>query len=186
MLTIDKKYKPELIASEDITREDICDPYFDASADKIVATNGAALVTVPAKAEAERSGYIACEAFPESRKVAKKAKLAEMTFTAVGAADRGRRFVPWRHVVPSIRPGDEGTVTIGLDAALLKKLADALGANDGRVVLTIQLPEKGRQMLDAIVVQPLPDRTPMSYSAYSDETAPLGILMPCDTLDRTR
>jgi hypothetical protein len=186
MLTIDKKYKPELIASDDITREHICDPYFDASANKVVATNGAALVAVPVKAEAERSGYITCETFPESRKAAKKAKLAEATFTAIGTADRGRRFMSWRHVVPATRPGDEGTITIGLDAALLKRLADALGANDGRVVLTIAIPEKGRQMLDPIVVLPLPDRTPATYSTYSDDAAPLGILMPCGVLDRSR
>jgi len=182
---INSKYKLDTIASKDTTREHFCDPYLDAEAEKLVATDGHRLIVVPVELEADTSGFIARDVLAEGRKLAKKARLAEVVLEgkqklsngAVFPTNQERHFPPWRAAVPDFQPGDKGTLTVGLDVRYLKELADALGCKDGAVVITIRLPPKGADALDPILVQALAPREKTTLTDYRDPDA-FAVLMP--------
>lgn len=172
-MKINKTFKPELIASTDDTRYTITAPYLEG--DRVIATNGMAMVVLPIEREEnDTDGHIQSEAFKTARKQLKN--LSESQFVANGqityadgstaprVKDMGN-FPQWKQVVPPIdRPVG---FKVALDAELLLKLADALGAmpdenkKNGKIVtLTF------KNELSAIVVTPHTD------------TKAMGILMP--------
>lgn len=189
MLKLDKQYKPELVACDDEYRFAIIDPYFDSAEGKLVSTNGISLVAVPVASEGETSGYVSRQALVDGRKLAKKEKQAEVCVSggAVNVLNNGARypvsqersFPPWRKVVPSYRPGSEGTVTVSLDVKALSRVVEALGSTDSRALLVIPAPESNGEVLDGIVVIPA-GKAPEKFADYSDTA--IGVLMPCRTL----
>lgn len=190
-MKIETKYKPEIIASKDITREYLCDPYLDADAGKVVATDGHRMIVVPAGADGDSSGFVSSEAFVEGRRLAKKAKVFDYVIEgreklsngAVYTTEQGRKFPPWKSVVPEHQPGDEDTVTFGLNARYLKELVDALGGKEN-VVFTVKVPKHREEMLDPILVQvdkPYVKKV-VSWEDYRDPPA-FGVLMPAKVVD---
>lgn len=142
-MKMDKRYRPELIASKDETRSMLLEPWLDVVNKVVVASNGHMLVAVPVETgEGDTTGVMPSEALKAGRKAAKG--LAEVEIAANGAATttsgasfvrKDMNFVPWQAVVPSYRKGDKDTITIFFDANYLKQLVDALGC-DGLVSLT--------------------------------------------------
>ncbi len=102
---------------------------------KLVATDGHILAVIPVEATKEEAGLISPDVLKEARKAApKKSDQAEVTCNGTLSLPDGRvyprpelqglKFPTWRAVLPK---NDGHTFTIGLNAALLQRLADALG-----------------------------------------------------------
>ncbi len=172
-MKIAKHYRPELLVSKGKEPNPLLtDPYLDAKADRIVATNGHALVALPVETKkAERSRYLACSLLEAARKLGDDDVPAEIQdqeiveFGVLWPAAQERTFPDWKSLVPKLRRGDPGTTTIALNARLLKSLADAMGTGGG-VMLTMEV----GNALGPILVQPmLPD------------PEELGLLMPMQT-----
>jgi hypothetical protein len=147
---IDPKYRPEACVRSDGERLNLSAPYLDVNLRRVVATDGRMLVAVPVEVEPrDASGFIG----PSQLDIAR---------------DRQPRgtFPDWTAIVPPFREGQDGTVTIGLSAALLSSLADALGC-DGR-----------RQV--ALTWKPDEPFAPMLVRAAETDAHPdaLGLLMP--------
>jgi hypothetical protein len=115
-MKMDPKFKPQLCTADPKDRLDLSAPWLDAKARRVVATDGHMLISIPVEVEeSEESRYV-----------------GEMP------APLGR-FVKWRKALPRVKPREKGTATIGLSAIYLHAIAKALGAEDGRVVLTFRL-----------------------------------------------
>lgn len=117
----------------------------DEEQPQLVATDGCILAVVPVDATKDEAGLISPDVLKEARKAApKKAEQAEITCNGTLSLPDGRvyprpdleglKFPTWRAVLPK---NDGHTFTIGLNAELLQRLADALG-NDV-VTLTFNL-----------------------------------------------
>src|SRR6185369_16327610 len=142
-MRIDPRYRPELCVSEDETRYQIMDPFFDAAAGKVVATNGHMMILLPATTEeGEASGYVepaggsdvaerlrdfAREQARAARRLARDVAELLGPPKIVPAAD-DRRFPDWKFVLPKFQEGDPGTVSVALSAAYLASIAKAIGA----------------------------------------------------------
>lgn len=134
-MKLDRRLRPELVASEDETRYQIEAPYLDAEHKVLVATNGWALVAVPVEvAEGEISRYVGREILALARRKS-ACDAIEITGDTLPSGhvlptDQDRKFPAWREVLPAKKPGDPGTVTIGLDATQLRAIGLALGERD--------------------------------------------------------
>jgi hypothetical protein len=167
---IAKRYRPELLVSKGKEANPILmDPYLDAKEDRIVASNGHALVALPVETEkGERSRYLACSLLQAARGLGEPEVPAEIKdqeiveYGVLWPTPQERTFPDWPSLVPKFHRGDEGTTTVSLNPRLLKALADAM-ASRGGVALTFQPGDVG-----PILVQPLSSPAP-------DE---LGLLMP--------
>lgn len=133
-MKIDRRLRPERVVSTDDTRYQIEDPYLDVEHKVLVATNGWALVALPVEvAEGETSRYVGCRLLDMARTVSPDEEI-EILGDQVGPdgpswpTDQDRKFPAWREVLPKKKPGDPGTVTVGLDATQLRAIALALGA----------------------------------------------------------
>jgi hypothetical protein len=170
-MKIAKHYRPELLVSKGKEPNPLLtDPYLDAKAERIVATNGHALVALPVETEkAERSRYLSCSLLEAARKLGDDDVPAEIRdqeiveFGVLWPAAQERTFPAWETLLPKHRRGDAGTTTITLDAKLLKALADAMGTGGG-VRLTVQLGEAEAPIL----VQP----------CFGPDPEEVGLLMP--------
>jgi hypothetical protein len=167
---INKRYRPELLVSKGKEANPILmDPYLDAKEDRIVASNGHALVALPVETEkGERSRYLACSLLQAARGLGEPEVPAEIKdqeiveYGVLWPTPQERTFPDWPSLVPKFHRGDAGTTTVSLNPRLLKALADAM-ASSGGVALTFQPGDGG-----PILVQPLSSPDP-------DE---LGLLMP--------
>jgi hypothetical protein len=179
-------YKPDAVVSREKDRPHLQHPYLDVAAERIVATDGKRLVTVPVDCdEGEVSGHIASDLLKVARKTNRKELVAqirerrevvpqaiEWPCNVVG------EFPAWREIIPGFRPGDAGTITIGVNARLLAGIAAALGT-EGQVALTFRLDSidaeaPGRGLEPQILVR----------SVFAPQEGELGVLMPI-LLDRT-
>ncbi len=145
-MKINKRFKPELCVSKDPERFQLHDPYLDVKEGRLFATDGAMLVSLPVETDVdERSRYIAAPLCKVARQLGDKLALAEIVGDEIRPSgvlwpleDMGKKFPPVTEVIPKFRPGDPGTITIGIDARRLRKLADAIGA-EGQVWITKEL-----------------------------------------------
>jgi hypothetical protein len=166
------RYRPEACVHKDIEeRFNLVDPYLDVAAGVVVATDGHRLVAVPVETDPnDVSGYVSRELFKIARRKVKLGPAAIedraeiMTTGIVWPTEQAREFPEWRKVVPRWDERTPGTVTIALNATLLKGLADALGG-DGIVALTMKLDES--------------ESAPFLVRALGGERGELGLLMPC-------
>ena len=168
-MKFDPKYKPELCASKDETRPNMCHVELDVKEKRMVATNGHCMVVVPVTVEEhDTSGPISKDALVAARKLAKNTNgdaciKANGSLAVHGATfDRpeARQFPPVDQVIPPDRKA-----TISFSAKYLKEIADALGSKDGVVTLAID------GDCDAITVW-----SGISKGAKGD---PFAVLMPC-------
>jgi hypothetical protein len=151
---IDRRYKPELCVEREGFRSELADPYFDPAHAEVVATDGHLLISVPAAVEpGDAPGYVSDR-------------------HEFGAP---RKFPAWRSkALPTWREGDEGTVSVCLNATFLLRLARALDARERQVVLTFRV-RKGEASKDPILVR-------ARGTAWDDTTEgdpeAFGLLMP--------
>jgi hypothetical protein len=195
-MKIDTKYETERLVSKDPTHLHLQNLHYDLQKQRLVVTNGHALAMVPVTPdEGDASGWVSIDALKAARKAAGGRSEAEIHANGSLAISDGvtfprpnveTAFPPYEQVVPDYRQGSPGTVTIGLNAALLLELAKALGAHKKKsgpmIYLTIKLPKAigpdipkkpntSSLMLDAML-------DPVVISAGEDERA-IGVIMPC-------
>jgi hypothetical protein len=167
---IAKRYRPELLVSKGKAANPILtDPYLDAKAERIVATNGHALVALPVETEKdERSRYLACSLLNAARGLGEPevpAEIEEQELVEYGVlwpAAQERTFPDWASLMPKFRRGDAGTASLALNPTLLRALAGAMDSGGG-VALTFLLTDGEAPIL----VQPL-----------SPDPGELGLLPP--------
>jgi len=173
-MRIDPTHHPELAVSRDSTRAREAQPYLDADAKVIVATNGCMLVVLPAEIDGlDRSGYVPGEAFVTARKIAKKTRCDSSielspTQATVGGITYGRQegvFDEWSKVLPK-KPNN--TFEVSLNPHLLARLASSMGVGKEQGI-TLRLDVNDPEM-------------PISVRRLDDlETSPRvphGMLMP--------
>jgi hypothetical protein len=187
-MLINTKCKIEAMASSDANRYglnavalDLSDPTKPLA----VATNGSALACVPVELEpGDTEGMVPCAALSEARKAARKAETVSVKANGHveyqgkagtvsmprpydGPTEGIKVFPNWREVVKDPKGS---VVRIGIDAAMLLVLAEAIGAGSKggtHVAITIQLDSNGRPTLDAMKVEPT-----------TGTTAAWGVIMP--------
>lgn len=197
-MKIDTRYETERLVSKDATRPHLHNLHYDKGNQKLVATNGHAMAVVPVvPSDDDVAGWVTPDAMRAARKAAGKMSSGEIhangalavkdgpTFPRPGALGVG--FPPYEAVIPGYRQGDAGTVTVGIDAALLLELAKTLGAHKttqgcALVHLTIKLPDVTyrpdiipvREETEHLVLGEMLD--PMVVSVGNDPA--VGIIMP--------
>jgi DNA polymerase III sliding clamp (beta) subunit (PCNA family) len=158
-MKLDIKYKPELCVSKDFTRPQLANCHLAVEDNRIVATNGHIIISLPCEASGDDvTGPISSEALVAARKLAKKAKEDSLGIDANGKyvlsdgstvpRTEAPDFPPYKQVIPSYE--EEETVTFGINAELLATLQKAIGAD--YVKVTVKLPRKREKMLDPILV----------------------------------
>ena len=172
-MKIARHYRPEACASKDKERFGLTDPYLDVEGRAVVATDGYRMVAIPVEVDDQDvSGYVARDLLKVARKKCKKedfeAEIRERKELVPQGIeyppDDARTFPDWRKVLPSFSEGEPGTVTIGLNANLLKGIADALGGA-GVVALTVKV--------DSL------ETSPIRVRALSGNEREIAVLMPC-------
>jgi hypothetical protein len=127
-MKLDPKYHPERCISTDDDRWNLSAPYLDKERGKIVATEGHMMVVIPATVE---EGDVAQHLTDVDLRHA-RGEVAEEE------PDRNRGAFPrWHEAVPAFKPYDPETLTFGLSARFLLDIAQAIGAHDEQVVLTV-------------------------------------------------
>jgi DNA polymerase III sliding clamp (beta) subunit (PCNA family) len=171
-MKIDRKFKIESAATRDESRS-YTDPWLDVASRLLVATDGHILAAVPVEVEeGERSRFISSEALKAGRKAARKGSpvdvidcegRSQVVGGPVFPCEQARKFPAYEQIIPESKEGDPGTFTVGLDVALLRRLADAIGS-EGSVALTF----RAEDPLAPILVR----------DATSREPGTVGIIMP--------
>lgn len=177
-MKFEAKYKPELCASGDESRQHLFNVHFDAEKKRLVATDGHRLVMVPCEPEEhDATGWITEDALKLARKDAKKQRDGKAQLGANGAlvtsgcsmerpkssADGGEDFPPYQKIIPTYDPKAKDITQIGLSAVLLHGIMKALGSTHGNVVLTMRGP------LDPILV---------TMTRDTKDAEALAVLMP--------
>ena len=171
-MVINKKYKPELIVSEDSTLPNIGHPHLDRNKQKVIATNGHMMIILPVQcADADTSGAVPKDALKVARKEARKSSNVLLELNGAAKATNGQTFPrpdlsfpPYEQLIPNF--GNAKTHTFAFNATYLKALSDALGIEKYTgVQITINLDD----VEAPILVRSTAEKTP--------EDA-IGILMP--------
>lgn len=178
-MLIDRKFKPELVASTDITRVNLVHPWLDKDSKTVSASNGFALVVVPvSEVDRDTGGAITVDALKAARKATSKAH-SEAAIEANGALCTldGTKYPRPVIKAPPVsallsaapRPNGEGTITLSFDAELLVKIAEAIGA--GKATKIVQL---------TAYVGKDKDREPLTVTigGRCGYREPIGLLMP--------
>lgn len=172
-MKLPNKCKIEGITSTQRGRECLAEPYL--TGDKLVATNGCALVVIPIDRDPQDAdGWISHKALAGARKLAKHDKaniLANGCFKLTDGTQlprpdmQGMKYPNWEQVVPKT-PMETHKTAIRINAELLYKMAQAMGTDS--VVIRIQ-DEKSPVMV-----------YPAGINMREDETASkaVGVLMP--------
>lgn len=169
-MKIAKHYRPELVVSKGKEPNPLLtDPYLDAKEDRIVASNGRSLVALPVETEkGERSRYLACSLLEAARKLGDPDVPAEIDdqeiveYGVLWPAAQERTFPDWQRLLPKHRRGSPGTITIALNARLLKQVADAMGTGGGV----------------RLVVQQDDEEAPILVEPLTSDPEEIGLLMP--------
>lgn len=131
----------EQACTADPTRLAVNRPYLQGST--LIATDGYMLVAVPIELESgDVDGYVPVKILKASR-AGKKKELASIILTDKKSAESEGVIEPrnpsdsifpnWQQVVP--KANRDVTFKIGLDAALLGRLSDAMGGSDDKLIL---------------------------------------------------
>ena len=135
-MRFEKKYKPELISSKDISRESIQHTELDAKGNRLIATDGHKLVVIPCTStQTDVSGAIPDESLSISRKAQKG--LPEITLTCLSETITEectgttlkrpkRNYPPIDQVIPDYSKCKTKAVTC-FSAKYLDQIAKALG-----------------------------------------------------------
>jgi len=160
---LDPRYKPELVTSKDSTRYNLSAPWFDAEAQRVVATDGHRLVVLPVE---EPSG-------PSRHLTGRELDVLRNDGVEPGDDDQRGQFPGWKALAVDVVPGGPGTITFGFNARYLLEIAEAIGQDDERetqVYLTVKVGSQGVNRGAPILVRPA-RKADMLSGAY-------GLLMP--------
>lgn len=171
-MKIEKHYRPELVVSKGKDAHPLLtDPFVDVKNERIVATNGHALVALPVTCyPGEASRYLACALLKAGRKTVEDDVPIEIKDEKILKAGvlwptaQERTFPDWKKVMPKFGRGAEGTVTFALNSRLLHQIAEAMGVEG--VCLTIEIAAT-EENPTAILVSPL-----------NKKAREVGLLMP--------
>lgn len=168
-MRIQKKYRPELIASKDGLRPAIQEPWISnhKGKDVLVATNGRGLVVVPVELEEGEEGQVPQKALKFARANVLDRKSTSVSFALNGSVQfengwsmpRGPKqtdFPNWTTAIP-----EEAPISVSINVKQLFELAQAMGCEI--VSLHIKSPS------DAVIVKP------------TDRNGAFGVLMPYRT-----
>lgn len=158
-------YRPEECVSKGPYQDDrIAAPFVDATAKMVIATDGHGMVALPAGLDdGEASRYVGREELRRARGEVPPPP------PPPDVPDKGTVFpAGCLSIFPSFKRGDPGTASIALSAEVLGRVARAIGAERGEVVLTFKVRDTGRAELTAVRVDDL----------RRDHGA-LACLMPC-------
>jgi hypothetical protein len=168
-MKIAKEYKIEsACAKNNSGRYSIENPFLDRSesGDVMIATDGRILAIVPVECTPED------DQGPVPRECLKDARKFGVNCNGVAAVPGGASyprpdatFPDWRAVMPDFK--GKKTVRLGIDAALLKRLADAIGTE--KVNLEFPVDESSDCVIEPLTVRP---------AGFSDKAAH-GVIMPC-------
>jgi hypothetical protein len=178
-MNFDRKYKIQSIVSQDFSRPNITNVFFDKEKKRCVATNGVAMAIIEVSdCDRDVGGQIQPEAFTEAAKKTSKhlppaldAAKDTVTFPDGCSAPRAHEAQPYpiyERVLPTFDPKDANVVRISFDAALLAKMAKALGASQDFVTLAVDLTNLST--------------APMLVMVSKGQEA-FGVLMPANTAD---
>lgn len=171
-MKIDKLYRPEILVSKGKQAHPLLtDPFVDSKHERIVATNGHALVALPITVEpGEPSRYLACSLLKAGRKVVEDDVPVEIKDEKILKAGvlwptaQERTFPDWKKIMPKFGRGAEGTVTFALNSRLLHQIAEAMGVEG--VCLTIEI----------AATEDAP--SPILVSPLNKKAREVGLLMP--------
>jgi hypothetical protein len=185
------RWFPELavISEYETTRPFLRHAWLDVAGKRLAATNGHLMIVVPCEvADLDVDGFVTVEAIEFARKALRRKGVGSEIAIGCGARlecdgasfDRPTvsqigNFPPFAEVIPTWRPGADGTVTFAVDANYIKRLANILGDgadNEDRsamVKLTMKLPGDEPRMY-----------SPFFVTSNDDEPGDaVGVLMPC-------
>jgi len=158
-------------------RTQLRQPYYDNDAALLVATNGQILAAIPTEMDcSDYGGTVPLDALKHARKAAPRGETPEMDLSDIDAASvNGATFARPSETFPDyqkiIQEKARNTPDICIDAALLKRLSDALQNRTGKNhYINIYLPRNADGTIDSgkpIRVEPAkhPNR--------------IGVIMPC-------
>lgn len=191
-----KPAKVAAAASKDLSRPALTAAWYDPEAGELRATDSYIAVRMPVEPDpGDVAGWIGADALERSRKrdgggIASNG--AVRVYDTMGVAGERTAGEVDRLEVASfprpdlgdapklvdLWPADGDGFTVGINAGFLKRLSDALGADNEHVVLTFQSDEAGRpNPLKAIIVRtqaPVVERA----DGCSGVGAPVGLIMP--------
>lgn len=136
-MRFDKKYKPELGVSKDITREHLTGVRLDVEAGLLISTNGHYLTAIECTPEdGDTSATVTTDAITSARKLAGRGEpasiavndKAKLTNGAEMPLTRNQQFPPWQQVVKGA--GGETPVSVAFSGKYLKQIIEALGNAD--------------------------------------------------------
>lgn len=157
------KYRPELAASDDTTRDHLCHVELDVAGKRMIATDGHRLVVVACEPDADDvSGPVTEDALKAARKLAGRSQgdaflHANGTLVTYGGPTfpRPSRETPFptvdRVVPKGMNEGDKGTHTFRVNARYIAEIAKAMGTEN--IAITV----KTRDALAPIMVRPCGD-----------------------------
>lgn len=166
-MKIEKRFRPGIVCCKEHDHQpELCNPILDKKNRVLFSTDGHCMVAIPVEVDPTDPAIISKEALEFGRKGTRKRDLGEIHIK------HGRTVSPSGHRFPidtffnreppttklkqafkeSVRKiGAEGTISVGVNVDLLRKVATALGTS--RVVLTVS------DGLSAITVRPLDPQT---------------------------
>jgi hypothetical protein len=157
---ISKTYRPELLVSKGKEAHPLLtDPYLDVKNERLVATNGHGLVSLPVSVDKDESSrYLACSLLKAARALGEDDEPAEIKnekvvkYGVLWPTAQERTFPDVKKLWPTFGRGSEGTVTFALNPGLLHAIANAMGVD--AVCLTVELAAT-EENPSPIVVQPV-------------------------------
>lgn len=170
-MKISPYYEPDrIVAKGKDANPNLTDPYLDAAAERILATNGHMAVSVPVDRDAsDRNQYLSRNLLKVARRFSQDGAPVTIEGDQVEPdgptwpCEQDRKFPDISAVLASApHRGVEGTFTVGLNAKNLRDLAVALGS-DGAVRLTFDLANP---------------ESPIRVERYAGSGDELGVLMP--------
>jgi len=194
-MKINCEYKPELLVSTEKRWVNSINQGCQLTQDKngktvLVATNGHGLVAVPVTLEDGETTPPACKITKEqlvrARKLAKASRQSEIEIgiknetlvfadNATEPVNLDDKYPAWEEITNDLpRRGEDGVVTLGINAKLLLKIAEALGASNDQVQLSFKPePEDSDRYKKGDVISMI------SVKRANGDEREIAVLMPC-------
>lgn len=191
-----KAPKVSAAAAKDPSRPALTAAWYDVEAGELRATDSYIAVRMPVSPDpGDASGWVGVDALERSRKrdgggistagdvavydtLGVKGERGQDEVVRLTVATFPRPDLGTAPNLPQLWPAERGSFRIGLNAAYLKRLADALGSDDGRVILTFQDDESGRPNPMRAIVVTTWDAAGERDDGCAGLSSPEGLCMP--------
>lgn len=183
-------------ASKDESRPALTGAWLDTAAGELRATDSYIAVRMPVEIDTgDTDGWLSADTLARSCKrdgggIAANGSAAVYTvpagcgapspndIDALTVASFPRPDLGTAPNLPQLWPVERDGFTVGLNAGFLKRLADALGADDSVVRLTFQQDEAGRPNPLRPIIVTTGKSSPDRYDGRTGVAAPEGLIMP--------